>query len=53
MLLLYFLYHHVFRNKDDIEIIFSLLFCDGGCSLAVNGSLFVHAEIFAGLTIKL
>ena len=30
----------------------SALFCNGGCSLAVNGSLFVQAEIFAGLAIK-
>ena len=30
----------------------AVLFCDGGCSLAVNGSLFVQAEIFAGLAVK-
>jgi len=30
----------------------AVLFCDGSCSLAVNGSLFVQAEIFAGLAIK-
>ena len=30
----------------------SALFCNGSCSLAVNGSLFVQAEIFAGLAIK-
>lgn len=29
----------------------SALFCDGGCSLAINGNLFVQADIFAGLTI--
>jgi len=30
----------------------SALFCNGGCSLSVNGSLFIQAEIFAGLAIK-
>ncbi len=30
----------------------SALFCNGGCSLSVNGSFFVQAEIFAGLAIK-
>lgn len=30
----------------------SALFCNGGCSLAVNGSLFVQAEIFAGVAIR-
>lgn len=28
------------------------LFCNGGCSLAVNGSLFFQAEVLAGLAIK-
>ena len=28
------------------------LFCNGGCSLAVNGSLFFQAEVLAGLVIK-
>ena len=28
------------------------LFCNGGCSLAVNGSLFLQAEVLAGLAIK-
>ncbi|PCI06721.1 MAG: hypothetical protein COB77_06150 [Gammaproteobacteria bacterium] len=27
----------------------SALFCNGGCSLTVNGSLFIQAEVFAGL----
>ncbi len=27
----------------------SALFCNGGCSLSVNGSLFTQAEVFAGL----
>jgi opacity protein-like surface antigen len=30
----------------------SALFCNGGCSLTVNGSLFWQAEVFAGLAIK-
>ena len=30
----------------------SALFCNGGCSLTVNGSLFFQAEVFAGLAIK-
>ncbi|PCJ85787.1 MAG: hypothetical protein COA54_10330 [Thiotrichaceae bacterium] len=30
----------------------SALFCNGGCSLTVNGSLFVQVEIFAGVAIK-
>jgi len=30
----------------------SALFCNGGCSLSVNGSLFWQAEVFAGLAIK-
>jgi len=30
----------------------SALFCNGGCSLAVNGSLFVQAEIFAGVAVR-
>ena len=30
----------------------SALFCNGGCSLTVNGSLFVQAEIFTGVAIK-
>lgn len=28
------------------------LFCNGGCSLSVNGSLFIQGEVFAGLAIK-
>jgi hypothetical protein len=31
----------------------SALFCNGGCSLSVNGSLFWQAEVFAGLGFKL
>ena len=30
----------------------SALFCNGGCSLSVNGSLFWQAEVSAGLAIK-
>ena len=30
----------------------STLFCNGGCSLTVNGSLFFQTEVFAGLAIK-
>ena len=30
----------------------SALFCNGGCSLSVNGSLFWQGEVFAGLAIK-
>ncbi len=30
----------------------SALFCNGGCSLSVNGSLFWQTEVFAGLAIK-
>jgi opacity protein-like surface antigen len=30
----------------------SALFCNGGCSLSVNGSLFWQAEVFAGLGFK-
>lgn len=30
----------------------SALFCNGGCSLTVNGSLFLQGEVFAGLAIK-
>ncbi len=30
----------------------SALFCNGGCSLSVNGSIFLQAEIFAGLAIR-
>jgi len=30
----------------------SALFCNGGCSLTVNGSLFWQGEVFAGLAIK-
>jgi len=30
----------------------SALFCSGGCSLTVNGTLFFQAEVFAGLAIK-
>lgn len=30
----------------------SALFCNGGCSLSVNGSLFVQAEVLAGITFK-
>jgi hypothetical protein len=30
----------------------SALFCNGGCSLTVNGSLFWQTEVFAGLAIK-
>lgn len=28
------------------------LFCNGGCSLSINGSLFVQAEAFAGLVFR-
>ena len=28
------------------------LFCNGGCALSVNGSLFFQAEVFAGLAIR-
>ena len=28
------------------------LFCNGGCSLTVNGSLFFQAEVFAGLAVR-
>ena len=28
------------------------LFCNGGCSLSVNGSLFFQAEVFAGLAVR-
>lgn len=28
------------------------LFCNGGCALSVNGSLFVQAEVFAGLAVR-
>lgn len=28
------------------------LFCNGGCSLSVNGSLFTQAEVFAGLAFR-
>jgi hypothetical protein len=28
------------------------LFCDGGCSLSVNGSLFLQGEVFAGLAFR-
>lgn len=28
------------------------LFCNGGCSLSVNGSLFMQVEVFAGLAIR-
>ena len=30
----------------------SALFCNGGCSLSVNGSLFWQAEVFAGIGFK-
>jgi hypothetical protein len=30
----------------------SALFCNGGCSLSVNGSLFWQAEVFAGVGFK-
>ncbi|MBL4712211.1 MAG: outer membrane beta-barrel protein [Gammaproteobacteria bacterium] len=30
----------------------SALFCNGGCSLTINGSLFIQAEVFAGLAFK-
>jgi len=30
----------------------SALFCHGGCSLSINGSLFFQAEVFAGLAIR-
>ena len=30
----------------------SALFCNGGCSLAVDGNLFVQAEIFAGIAVR-
>ncbi len=30
----------------------SALFCNGSCSLSVNGSIFLQAEIFAGLAIR-
>jgi opacity protein-like surface antigen len=30
----------------------SALFCNGGCSLTVNGSLFIQTEIFAGVAIN-
>ncbi len=28
------------------------LFCNGGCALTTNGSLFIQAEVLAGLTIR-
>lgn len=28
------------------------LFCDGGCSLAINGSVFLQVDVFAGLVIR-
>ena len=28
------------------------LFCNGGCSLSVNGSLFIQTEVFSGLAVR-
>jgi len=30
----------------------SAIFCNGGCSIAVSGNLFLQGEVFAGLAIK-
>lgn len=30
----------------------SAIFCNGGCALSINGSLFLQGEVFAGLAIR-